>query len=267
MTKYKDRCLRIGLSNSLFRGESLEFILKLISYLGIEWLEIKTELLEENMERAVTILQDIPVKHISVHASYQNINFANITKQQVAIHKRDIDFAQIIGSDRIVFHAGYASDFTTKESLVRIIPVVQHYLDYSNDSQIKILLENAGCKRNKILSSPAQLLYVLDSIRHPRLGVTFDVFNFLKVPKKCQKKYYGKLSSWIRHVHLNSVPVSRGDFELKEYVKYVLSKLKIKKRLKKAIKNNIQIPIILEGKTSLLKEMFLYSEMRRSVLQ
>lgn len=264
----KTPALKIGASNGIFRGESLSFILKVANYLELDWLELKTELLLEERERCIELLTSEPewgpVPRIAVHGSYRGINMLNITAENRRRLERDIDFARAIGSDRVVFHAGYAPN-PTADAFKNIASTVQHLLDYSEGSDVLILLENASNKPEKIGGNPEHLLTILNHARHPRLGVTLDIVNLLEVRGERQKENFKELRKWVRHIQINATPVWKGELKMKKYVTYFLKDLKLKKVLKKAKDAPGQIPVILEGKTSLAREIQFFHELRRKL--
>ena len=259
--------LTIGVSNGIFRGESLQFVLKLAAYLEMDWVELKTELLAEGLPACVSLLnsrdhgRDL---RLSVHASYQRIDLCALGSEQRAIHERDIDFAQAIGSDRVVFHAGYARDLEPRAALERVAAALHHYLEYSRGSGLRILLENASPKRGKLCSDPRQLVAVLQGLPDPRLGATLDIVNFMGARGEKHKEAYKSLLRWVRHIHVNSTPVHLGELKMKKYVKYFLEKLRLKKHLRQR-SGQERIPVILEGKTSLAREMRFYHALRRKL--
>jgi hypothetical protein len=106
---------------------------------------------------------------------------------------------------------------------------------------------------------------VLKKIDHPRLGATLDIINLLGVEEEKQKKRYKKIKDWVRHIHINSLPVYEGDFKMKKFVKYLLKELKFKKQLKNKKEEKYNIPVILEGKTSLAREMQFYNDLSRKL--
>ena len=258
--------MQIGYSNSMFKGETLEFILKMAGYLEMDWVELKTELLEEGMDGAAELINSRPdwlkVENFSVHAAHKVMNLVNITPEQMERHERDLDFARAIGSDRVVLHAGYSGGDDMEEEMEVIIPTIEHYLQYTEGTEIQILLENTMLGRNKLCSDPKHLRMVLKAIDHPRLGATLDFINLLGVKEDKQKKRYKKMRPWVRHIHINSMPVYEGEFKMKKYVKYFLEEIKLKKKVKK---DKYNIPVILEGKTSLAREMRLYNDIKRKL--
>ncbi|MDP7266478.1 MAG: TIM barrel protein, partial [Candidatus Thermoplasmatota archaeon] len=140
-----------------------------------------------------------------------------------------------------------------------------HYLEYTEGTDIQILIENTMFGRNKLCSDPRELRSVLKKIDHPRLGATLDIINLLGVEEEKQKKRYKKIKDWVRHIHINSLPVYEGDFKMKKFVKYLLKELKFKKQLKNKKEEKYNIPVILEGKTSLAREMQFYNDLSRKL--
>ena len=258
--------MQIGYSNSMFKGESLEFILKMAGYLEMDWVELKTELLKEGMDGAANLILSKPewlrVKNFSVHAAHKDMSLLSITPEKMTRHEQDFDFAKAIGSDRVVLHTGYSEGGDFREELDTIIPTIEHYLDYTEGMGILILVENMMAGRNKLCSDPKHLRKLLKAIDHPRLGATLDFINLLGVKEEKQKKRYKKIRPWVRHIHINSMPVYEGEFKMKKYVKYFLDEMKLKKKVKKDEK---MIPVILEGKTSLAREMRLYNDIMRKL--
>ena len=261
--------MKIGLSTSMFKGETLEFILKVATYLEMDWLEIKTELLRESMNEAAELILSKPeyskVENFSVHSAHKKMSLVNIKPEQIERHERDLDFARKIGSDRFVLHAGYSAGGDHDEELEIIIPTIEHYLDYTEGTEIQILLENTMFGRNKLCSDPRQLRSVLKRIDHTRMGATLDIINLLGVEEEKQKKRYKKIKEWVRHIHINSLPVYQGEFKMKKFVKYFLKDLKFKKKLKKKKEEKYNIPVILEGKTSLAREMQFFNDLSRKL--
>lgn len=239
------------------------------SYLDMDWIEIKTELLLEGMPEAEKIINSNPkysnIRKFSVHAAYHNFDLVNITPKQISRHEKDLDFARAIGSDRVIFHVGYSYDLGVKESLRKVIPVFEHYLDYSSGTDIQVLVENTKQNPNKLCSDPKQLRHILKSIDNERIGATLDIINLLEIKEKKQKDRYKRIKEWVRHIHLNSTPVYSGEFKMKKFVKYFLKDLKLKKKLKKKKEEKYNIPVILEGKTSLAREMHLYNDIKRKL--
>ena len=160
--------MKIGLSNSIFKGESLKFILKVSTYLQMDWVEIKTELLKEDMKEAIELIKSNPeyskIKNFSVHAAHKKMNLVDMTNEQIDRHKMDLDFAKAIGSDRVILHAGYYQGKKTKEELEKIIPIIEEYLDYVKGTNVHILLENTMVDRPKVCSDPKELKYILKRI-------------------------------------------------------------------------------------------------------
>ncbi len=259
--------LKFGQSNSLFRGEKLKFILKVAKYLEMKWVEIKTDLLVEDFDEASIIINrrpEYPKKtKFSVHASYRNIDLAAITDLQIKRHERDLDFAKEIGADRVTFHVGYSmrnEDFET--NMERIIEVIEHYLDYTEGLGIKILIENTKKAPKKLCSELEEVRYLLEHIDHDRLRCTLDVINLVKWAKK-KSEDLDIIKNWIEHIHINSTPVDGGYFKsTPEYVKFVFEELEMKEFLQE----NPSTPIILEGKTSIAQEMYLYHELNEYFL-
>jgi sugar phosphate isomerase/epimerase len=261
--------MKIGLSTSMFKGETLEFILKVATYLEMDWVEIKTELLKESMDEAADLIRSKPeyskIEFFSVHSAHKKINLVNIKPEQIERHEKDLDFARKIGSDRVVLHAGYSGGGDHDEELEIIIPTIEHYLEFTEGTDIQILIENTMFGRNKLCSDPRELRSVLKKIDHPRLGATLDIINLLGVEEEKQKKRYKKIKDWVRHIHINSLPVYEGDFKMKKFVKYLLKELKFKKQLKNKKEEKYNIPVILEGKTSLAREMQFYNDLSRKL--
>ena len=257
--------VKIGLSNTIFRGESLRFILKLATYLEMDWVEIKTELLKEDMSEAADLINSKPeyskIENFSVHAAHKGMNLVDMTQEQIKRHEMDLDFARAIDSDRVILHVGYSSGLKRKQELDKVIPVIEHYLDYTKDTDIKILVENTMMGRSKICSDPRELRYVLKTIDNKRLGANLDIINLLGIEEEKQKARYKKIRDWVNHIHISSLPVYEGEFKMKRFVKYFLKELKLKKSLKK----KYRIPVILEGKTSLAREMQFYNEIKRKL--
>lgn len=261
--------MKIGFSNSIMKGESLKFFLKMATYLEMDWVEIKTELLRESMDEAAELIRSKPeyskIGNFSVHSAHKGMNLAEITAEQIERHERDLDFARDIGSDRVILHAGYSAGGDRGEELDTILPTIEHYLDHTEGTEVRILLENTMYGRNKLCSDPKELRYVLKKIDHPRLGATLDIINFLGVEEEKQKKRYKKIRDWVRHIHINSTPVYTGEFKMKGFVKYFLKDLKFKKKLSGKKEEKYNIPVILEGKTSLAREMQFYHDLCRKL--
>jgi len=261
--------LKIGLSNSIMKGESLKFFLKMATYLEMDWVEIKTELLQEEMDEAVELIRSKPeyskIENFSVHSAHKGMNLVEITPEQIERHEKDLDFARDIGSDRVILHAGYSAGGDRREELDTIIPTIEHYLNYTDGTEVHILLENTMYGRNKLCSDPRELRSVLKRINHPRLGATLDIINLMGAEEEKQKKRYKKIKDWVRHIHINSTPVYSGEFKMKKFVKYFLKDLKLKKKLKVKKEKKYNIPVILEGKTSLAREMQFYHDLCRKL--
>ena len=261
--------MKIGLSNSIMKGESLKFFLKMATYLEMDWVEIKTELLRESMDEAVKLLRSKPkyskIENFSVHSAHKGMNLVNITSEQIERHEKDLDFARDIGSDRVILHAGYSAGGDHREEMDIIIPTIEHYLDHTEGTDVQILLENTMFGRNKLCSDPKELRSVLKRIDHPRLGATLDIVNLLGVKEEKQKKRYKKIKDWVRHIHINSTPVYAGEFKMKKFVKFFLKELKLKKKLGGKKEDKYNIPVILEGKTSLAREMQFYNDLCRKL--
>ncbi len=261
--------IKIGLSNTLFRGESLKFVLKVATYLEMDWVELKTELLKESFSEVIEIINSKPnyskIENFSVHSAYRNIDLPNATDKEIKRHEKDLDFAKAIGSDRIIFHAGYFHGDSRKKALKRVIKVIKHYLGYTEGTNINILLENTMLKPSKLCSDPKELKYVLKRIKHDRFGANLDIINLLGVEEEKQKSRYKKIKDWVRHIHISSLPVQEGEFKMKKYLQYFLKELKLKKRLKKKSEKLETMPVILEGKTSLAREMQFYNEILRKI--
>jgi len=258
--------LKIGLSTSIFKGESLKFILKMATYLEMDWIELKTELLKEDLTQAADIINSKPdyseISNFSIHSAHKGMNLMNMSDEQIRRHEEDLDLAKSLGADRVIFHAGYSEGGEHYEELDNVIPVIEHYLDYTEDTSIMILVENTMFGRNKLCSDPRELKHVLKTINHPRLGATLDIINLLGIEEDKLKKRYKKIRKWVRHIHINSTPVYEGELKMKKYVKLFLKELKLKKRIKK---EKYKIPVILEGKTSLAREMQFYNDLKRKL--
>ncbi len=261
--------MQIGLSTGILKYEPLPFVLKLASYLKMEWIELKTDYLYEDLDDAAALINSAPsystVQSFSVHSASKGINMVNITEDQIERHKRDLDFAQAIGSDRVIFHAGYSQGLDLKEELHQVTKVVKEYLDHTSGTDIMILLENTMLGRNKLCSDPKELANVLGVIHHERCGATLDIVNLLDVKEKKQKDRYKKIKKWVRHIQINSRPADEAGFKIKKYVKFFLKDLKMKKKLRKSTKFDPPIPVIIEGKTSLPREMCFTYELRRKL--
>ncbi len=260
--------LRIGQSHRLFRGEKLKFVLKIAKYLEMKYVEIKTDLLIEDFEEAILIINrrpEYPKKtRFSIHSSYRNIDIINITEGQIKRHERDLDFAQEIGADRVIFHIGYAhSEVNAKESIKKAVPIIQHYLDYSEGTGIKILIENTKRAPKKLCSELEEVRYLIEHIDDERLGVALDLINLVKWKQK-ESEDLDIVKPWVKHIHINTTPADEGYFEsIPRYVKFVMEDLEMKEFLKEHPK----IPIILEGKTSMAQEMYLYHELNEYLLE
>ena len=254
--------LKFGQSNSLFRGEKLDFILKVSKYLEMRWIELKTDLLKEDFVEAVRIINrrpEFPKKtNFSVHAAYRNIDMSNITELQKERHKRDLDFAKEIGSDRIIFHVGYAlSHKNFEKNMKQVLKVINEYLDYTEGTDLNILIENTKQAPEKLCSELEEVRYVLENIEHERLGCTLDIINMVRW-KKLETDDLDVIRPWIKHIHINSTPIEKGYFnDIYNYVKFVYEELE----LKKVLNTHPKTPIILEGKTSIAQEMYLYHEL------
>lgn len=255
--------MEIGLSNTIFRGEPLKFFLKTVGYLEMPWVEIKTELLREKYRMAVQILngkrEKPPYKHvknISVHGSYRGVNLAAITPAQVRRHHQDIDFARAIHSDRVIFHVGYAPGGKDQEALDRVVSVLRDYLEYTADTDILLLLENTRLAPDKLCSELAHFEYLFDQLDHDRLGMVLDVVNLVETTHEQEKALFKALKPKIRHMHASTLPVHEGPWEFKQFVKYFVHGLDIK---------DATIPVILEGKTRLVRELeFVYALQRKT---
>ena len=261
--------LKIGFSNGIFRGEPLDFVLKVARLLEIDWLELKPYLFQESMEEAQEILQRVKEEgrcpKLSIHSSYNGISLAEPTDEGRATHFKEIDFARAVGSDRVVFHAGYSSTLASEDTYDRVAQELRAYLNHSADQRLWILLENASSKPGKLGSNPSELLKILMRVEDERVGATLDVVNFIDYRGERYKKVYKSLLRYVRHLQVNTTPIYQGKLKLKEFVKYFFKELKLKKSLKKA-GHGLEIPVILEGKTSLARELVFYHELRRKLV-
>ena len=109
---------------------------------------------------------------------------AGDASDHLARHERDIDFAKAIGSDRVIFHGGYSTGEGTHQELQNVASSINHYLEYTKDSNLLILVENTKMGKNKVCSDPKHLAKLLKTINHERVGATLDIINLLGVKEE-----------------------------------------------------------------------------------
>ena|ERR1051326_5869828 len=117
------------------------------------------------------------VKIIFSHCSYL-LNLASINedirKKSINALVGEIKRCDILGLSYCVLHPGSYKDHTPEGAIKNIITGLEHVLELTDFSKVKILLENTAGQGSSIGFKFEHLKEIIEGIRSKRIGVCFD---------------------------------------------------------------------------------------------
>lgn len=167
--------------------------------------EILTGDLKKSLAEYKDAIKPLNLKRIFLHGPFFDITIASPDPEATALGRtrylQGLDCALYLGADTIIFHSqynpllrlpAYINDWLTlSEKFYREILETEKY------SGIRILVENM------FEDSPDLLYELLKRLDSPRMGICMDVGHVNVYGKGENAHWIGKLSPFIRHLHLS----------------------------------------------------------------
>ncbi len=118
------------------------------------------------------------VRATAVHHGYL-LNLASPKRDGLERSRRafrdEIQRAELLGVDALVFHPGASLDGTVEAGLATIVESLRRALEEFPDGRVRLLLENAAGQGTTLCSTFEQLAGILDAVAAPaRVGVLLD---------------------------------------------------------------------------------------------
>lgn len=159
----------------------------------------------------------IPQENILVHAPYI-VNPASVEKHPFAISFliQEIKIMNFLGIKKMVLHPGAHTKFTRKQALETLIQSLKKILGATEN--VEILLETMSGKGTEIGTNLEELVYLIEQVNSPRLGVCADTchlweagYDLNNVDKFFQVLKKSSIFSHIKAWHINNSKKQRGE--------------------------------------------------------
>ncbi|MEO6452484.1 MAG: sugar phosphate isomerase/epimerase family protein [Ginsengibacter sp.] len=176
-------------------------------YNGIELRGIQRELdltkcrefSNQNIAGTLTVLKDKNLRFVDLGSS-TNLHIADSEKRKSNLDegRRFIDLAQKINCPYIrVFPNNFPKEQEKNETIDLIIKGLMELGDHAKGSNVSVLMETHG----DVVKSD-DLLKVMQSASHAKVGLVWDVTNMWIVTKEPPVEMYKKLKKYIHHTHI-----------------------------------------------------------------
>ncbi|GAB4309687.1 MAG: hypothetical protein Kow0069_09140 [Promethearchaeota archaeon] len=231
-----------GVSNNLLPEFDLATLANLAEGRGLTWLEVRLNRLDDLSKNSAGHVREVLDQHAllcSVHAAYRGVNMCALTPAQFRRHLQEIEFAHLVGADRVVFHLDYAVGEPSR-AMRRSVEALKRYVATCEDYGLLLLVENVRAKEGKLGRQPEELKEVVEAVNHPHLQVALDVPNAYE-NRGTAWHHVKVLNPHVVHVHLNAGPAVRLGVSTEEFAREVADELA-------ALEHRDEVPVVFEGK-------------------
>ncbi len=181
---------------------------------------------------------------IQLHAPFHSLNLSSfnpkIKNVSMKIIRDTISLAYKLESSLVTLHLGLCflpCQLDRKKALTILADSITDLLKFAKNYNITLAIENRGGRLD--LGRLEDLLFILETVSHENLGITFDVVQANAVGDPLI--YYESLKGNIVNMHISDSPrgkslllaVGEGEINYRELVRRI-------------IKDNINVPLIFE---------------------
>lgn len=183
---------------------------------NVELRELRTErvpqITEEEKKELLRYLVEYPIKvsAISPGICKYPLDTPNIEQVTMNLLHRSIDFAEEVGTDKIIVFGFRKPKHLPSESLPKKgLILLQKIVDYADKRNKQILLENhSGCYVN----TNKALYNAIQEIERPSLRINWDPNNSLLYSRRPYKNEYRLLKNWISNIHIKDTKIVKNHF-------------------------------------------------------
>ncbi|MBI3987861.1 MAG: sugar phosphate isomerase/epimerase [Lentisphaerae bacterium] len=138
------------------------------------------------------------------------------TAANVELTRRCIDLAADVGAPCIrVFGGGIGTGLSRDEAIRHVAKALRSIAPHAGKRQVAICMET-----HDDWCDPRHVSAVMRSVRHPAVGVNWDIMHPVRAAKVMMGDAFAELQPWIRHVHVHDgveaqnglklVPIGQG---------------------------------------------------------
>lgn len=173
----------------------------------------------DSVDALIKLLQEYEVAIVCVNTSAERRLLVHPEAEVSKIIDDAIDLARALGAPFVNFYPGHRAELDSVQNMALFRERVLPHLDYAAERNVALLVETHFDRAERgedprghdFLRWPEQTAMLVDWIRHPAFGVTFDPCNLYIAGVEPWPLAYRVLKPYIRYVHVkNAVRYARS---------------------------------------------------------